>query len=204
VPLSNFVQRGFGFVYHSIAILDHQVPNLSITIRNFFIAGTRGGGRRPPLLAAAAHHTAGETQHARRRRGQSERGPTRRGVGAPHISTVFPAPGHLADVKAADWALADGAARHVAGGPCRLCAPSSSPGLGVGGDRIHVMGRWLAAERRSEAGGRFHDSSDSPLPAAMGRISQNSGQRRVFRRTRLGMERPPSSRLAVNLQGALS
>ena len=47
VPLSNFVQRGFGFVYHSIAILDHQVPNLSITIRNFFIAGTRGGGAGP-------------------------------------------------------------------------------------------------------------------------------------------------------------
>jgi hypothetical protein len=31
--------RGFfGFVHHSIAILYHQVPNLSITIRNFFIA----------------------------------------------------------------------------------------------------------------------------------------------------------------------
>jgi hypothetical protein len=38
VPLSNFVSRGFGFVLHSIAILYHQVPNLSITIRNFFIA----------------------------------------------------------------------------------------------------------------------------------------------------------------------
>jgi hypothetical protein len=38
VPLSNFVQRGFGFVHHSIAILCHEVPNLSITIRNFCIA----------------------------------------------------------------------------------------------------------------------------------------------------------------------
>jgi hypothetical protein len=41
VPLSNFVPRGFGFVHHSIAILYHQVPNLSITIRNFFIAVLR-------------------------------------------------------------------------------------------------------------------------------------------------------------------
>jgi hypothetical protein len=38
VPLSNFVPRGFGFVHHSIAILYHEVPNLSLTIRNFFIA----------------------------------------------------------------------------------------------------------------------------------------------------------------------
>ena len=38
VPLSRFVPRGFGFVYHSIAILYHEVPNLSVTIRNFFIA----------------------------------------------------------------------------------------------------------------------------------------------------------------------
>jgi hypothetical protein len=38
VPLSNFVRRGFGFVHHSIAILYHEVPNHSITIRNFFIA----------------------------------------------------------------------------------------------------------------------------------------------------------------------
>jgi hypothetical protein len=38
VPLSNFVPRGFGFVHHSIAILYHQVSNLSITIRNFCIA----------------------------------------------------------------------------------------------------------------------------------------------------------------------
>jgi hypothetical protein len=38
VQVSNFVPRGFGFVYHSIAILYHQVPNLSITIRHFFIA----------------------------------------------------------------------------------------------------------------------------------------------------------------------
>jgi hypothetical protein len=27
VPLSNFVPRGFGFVHHSIAILNHEVPN---------------------------------------------------------------------------------------------------------------------------------------------------------------------------------
>jgi hypothetical protein len=38
VPLSNFVPRGFGFVHHSTATLCHEVPNLSITIRNFFIA----------------------------------------------------------------------------------------------------------------------------------------------------------------------
>ena len=38
MPLSNLVPRGFGFVYHSIAILYHEVPNLSITIRTFFIA----------------------------------------------------------------------------------------------------------------------------------------------------------------------
>jgi hypothetical protein len=38
VPLSNFVPRGLGFVYHSIAILYRAVPNLSITIRNFFVA----------------------------------------------------------------------------------------------------------------------------------------------------------------------
>jgi hypothetical protein len=30
-----------GFVYHSIAILYHQVPNPNITIRNFFIAVCR-------------------------------------------------------------------------------------------------------------------------------------------------------------------
>jgi hypothetical protein len=42
MPLSNLLPRGFGFVHHSIAILDHQVPNLSITIRNFFIAVWRG------------------------------------------------------------------------------------------------------------------------------------------------------------------
>jgi hypothetical protein len=38
VPLSNFLPRGFGFVYHSIAILYHEVPNPNLTIRNFFIA----------------------------------------------------------------------------------------------------------------------------------------------------------------------
>jgi hypothetical protein len=38
VPLSNFVPRGFGFVYHSIAILYHEVPNPNLTVRNFCIA----------------------------------------------------------------------------------------------------------------------------------------------------------------------
>jgi hypothetical protein len=38
VPLSNFVPRGFGFVHHSIAILDHEVPNPNLTIRDFLIA----------------------------------------------------------------------------------------------------------------------------------------------------------------------
>jgi hypothetical protein len=42
VPLSNYVPRGYGFVHHSIAILYHEVPNLSITIRNFFNAVPRG------------------------------------------------------------------------------------------------------------------------------------------------------------------
>jgi hypothetical protein len=32
------VLRGLGIVNHSIAILYHEVPNLSITIRNFYIA----------------------------------------------------------------------------------------------------------------------------------------------------------------------
>jgi hypothetical protein len=40
VPLSNLVPRGFGFVHHSIAILYHEVPNLSLTIRNFFHRST--------------------------------------------------------------------------------------------------------------------------------------------------------------------
>jgi hypothetical protein len=51
VPLSNFAPRGFGFVHHSIAILYHQVPNLSITIRNFFIAVLQEAS---PLHIAAA------------------------------------------------------------------------------------------------------------------------------------------------------
>jgi hypothetical protein len=34
VPLYNFVPRGFGFVHHSLAII--QVPNPNLTIRNFF------------------------------------------------------------------------------------------------------------------------------------------------------------------------
>jgi hypothetical protein len=38
VPLSNFVPRGFGFVDQSIAILDHEVPNPNLTIRDFSIA----------------------------------------------------------------------------------------------------------------------------------------------------------------------
>jgi hypothetical protein len=41
VPLSNFVPRGFGFVHHSIAILDHEVRNPNLTIRNFYIAVAR-------------------------------------------------------------------------------------------------------------------------------------------------------------------
>jgi hypothetical protein len=49
VPPSNFVPRGFGFVHHSIAILYHEVPNLSITIRNFLhrcmqVGAAEGGG----------------------------------------------------------------------------------------------------------------------------------------------------------------
>ena len=38
MPLSNFVPGGFGFVHHSIAILYHEVPDPTITIRNFFVA----------------------------------------------------------------------------------------------------------------------------------------------------------------------
>jgi hypothetical protein len=56
VPLSNFIPtRGFGFVHHSIAILCHEVPNLSITIRNFFIAVGRAAPRHrcPPGTPAA-------------------------------------------------------------------------------------------------------------------------------------------------------
>jgi hypothetical protein len=41
VPLANFVPRGFGFVHHSIAILDHEVPNPYLTIRNLLIAVRR-------------------------------------------------------------------------------------------------------------------------------------------------------------------
>ena len=37
MPLSNIVPRGFEFIYHSIAILYHEVPNLSITIRTKLI-----------------------------------------------------------------------------------------------------------------------------------------------------------------------
>jgi hypothetical protein len=49
VPLSNFVPRGFGFVHHSIAILDQHVRNAHLTIRDFCIAvrwrRRRGWGR---------------------------------------------------------------------------------------------------------------------------------------------------------------
>jgi hypothetical protein len=38
VPLSNFVPRGFGFVYHSRTSVCRAVPKPNITIRNFFIA----------------------------------------------------------------------------------------------------------------------------------------------------------------------
>jgi hypothetical protein len=35
---STIMPRGYEFVHHSIAIFYRAVPNLSITIRNFFIA----------------------------------------------------------------------------------------------------------------------------------------------------------------------
>ena len=54
MPLSNLVPRGFGFVHHSIAILYHQVPNLSITIRNFFIAVQQQQPQQPPRACSAA------------------------------------------------------------------------------------------------------------------------------------------------------
>jgi hypothetical protein len=58
VPLSNFVPRGFAFVHHSIAILSHEVPNPSLTIRDFVIAvggaaGAAAGGAAVLELAAA-------------------------------------------------------------------------------------------------------------------------------------------------------
>jgi len=49
VPLTNFAPRGFGRVHHSIAILCHQVPNLSITIRTFYIAVYRAGAAKLDL-----------------------------------------------------------------------------------------------------------------------------------------------------------
>jgi hypothetical protein len=74
VPLSNFVPRGFGLVHHSIAILNHQVPNPKFTIRNFLIA-VRGGerdrrGRRelPPRGARALHGEAVRREKAAPRR----------------------------------------------------------------------------------------------------------------------------------------
>jgi hypothetical protein len=58
VPLSRFVPRVFGFVHHSIALLYHEVPNLSITVRNFFIAVCRvGTNPHPPLSCAASLRT---------------------------------------------------------------------------------------------------------------------------------------------------
>jgi hypothetical protein len=68
VPLSNFVQRGFGFVHDSIAILYHEVPNLSITIRNFCIAV--GGSDASGEVAAAAAALKAAVQ-VRRGRGRS-------------------------------------------------------------------------------------------------------------------------------------
>jgi hypothetical protein len=63
VPLSNLAPRGFGFVHHSKAILDHEVPNLSITIRNFSIAVWGWCGRcwrpRRSTAGAAARALAG-------------------------------------------------------------------------------------------------------------------------------------------------
>jgi hypothetical protein len=45
----------FGFVYHSIALLYHEVPNPYLTIRNFFIAvgGARTSNAACGLLLAA-------------------------------------------------------------------------------------------------------------------------------------------------------
>jgi hypothetical protein len=42
--------RGFGFAHHSIALFDHEVPNPSLTIRNFCIAVS------PVSLASACTH----------------------------------------------------------------------------------------------------------------------------------------------------
>ena len=74
MPLSNFVPRGFGVVHHSIAILDHEVPNPNLTIRNFFIAV--GGGKllaavlravTQPAVPSARKHA--RMLHRRRKRG---------------------------------------------------------------------------------------------------------------------------------------
>jgi hypothetical protein len=59
VPLSNFVPRGFGFVHHSIAILDDEVPNPNITVRNFLIAVTRAVRLRNVDAALTAMAAAG-------------------------------------------------------------------------------------------------------------------------------------------------
>jgi hypothetical protein len=49
VPLSNFVQRGFGFVHHSIAILYHEVQTLIsrfATVSSLYEGGRTRGRRR--------------------------------------------------------------------------------------------------------------------------------------------------------------
>jgi hypothetical protein len=57
VPLSNFAPRGFGFVHHSIAILDHEVPNLSITISPLLHRSTAA---KASVVPAGAQLGAGE------------------------------------------------------------------------------------------------------------------------------------------------
>ena len=58
MPLSNFVQRGFGFVHHSIAILYHEVPNPNLTIRTFFIAPQVSWVSHPSLPSHPYHNAA--------------------------------------------------------------------------------------------------------------------------------------------------
>jgi hypothetical protein len=83
VPLSNFVPRGFGFVHHSIAILYHQVPNLSITIRNFFIAVHHATHRNlRGLLGHASWTLAGSRVGGAAAGGRSRGVPPRRRRGA--------------------------------------------------------------------------------------------------------------------------
>ena len=67
MPLSNFVPRDFGFVHHSIAIL--QVPNPNLTIRNFFSSlYDLNPGRFPPHTRRSFHyyqHTDTSKKHVR-------------------------------------------------------------------------------------------------------------------------------------------